>query len=80
MMVTVLFHLSHAFDFSEGQNEEAALREVLPYARNAWTAAPSSQSESCALAGPGWRVAGARFSDANAGTAPIQEAWAQGQG
>ena len=31
MMVTVLFHLSHAFDFSEGQNEEAALRQVHPY-------------------------------------------------
>ena len=31
MMVTVLFHLSHAFDFSEGQNEDAALRQVHPY-------------------------------------------------
>ena len=30
-MVTVLLDFSHAFDFSEGQKEEAAVREVHPY-------------------------------------------------
>ena len=41
MMVTVLFHLSHGFDFSEGQNQIAALGIVHPYREGGDSRGPS---------------------------------------